>query len=87
MGAGGTVVSFNAGVYTQGIANVTITLTNRGRVIQAPDFPPTPHIENVGVRPDIPYDYMTRTNLMTGGVPYVQAFTDAIVDLIHRSTP
>lgn len=35
-------------------------------------------------RPNIAFDYMTRTNLMTGGAPYVQAFTNAIVSLIQQ---
>ena len=34
---------------------------------------------NIGVRPDVVVDYMTRTNLMTAGAPFVQAFTQAIV--------
>jgi hypothetical protein len=52
---------------------------NRGTVITTPDFPPAPYIENIGVRPNILIDYMTRANLMTGGQPFVQAFTQAIV--------
>ena len=31
-------------------------------VVQTPDFPPAPYIENIGVRPDIAMDYMTRDN-------------------------
>jgi hypothetical protein len=50
-------------------------------VISTPEFPPSPYIENIGVRPDIVVDYMTRSNLMTGGAPFVQAFTDAAVKL------
>lgn len=87
MGAGGTVVPFDATTYTGGTAYITLSLMNRGRVVQTPDFPPTPYIENVGVRPDISYDSMTRANLMSGWSPFVQAFTNAIVDLVHRSTP
>ena len=45
-------------------------------------FPlPSPYIENIGVRPDIVADYMTRTNLITGGAPFVQAFTQKAVSL------
>jgi hypothetical protein len=33
------------------------------------------------VRPDIVVDYMTRSNLMTRGASFVQAFTDAAVKL------
>jgi hypothetical protein len=31
------------------------------------------------VRPDIVLDYMTRENLVTGGAPFVQAFTQALL--------
>jgi hypothetical protein len=57
---------------------------NRGRLIQTGEFPSAPYIENIGVRPDIPFDYMTRANLMTAGAPFVQAFTQAIVT--HAAT-
>jgi len=60
-------------------------LMNRGHVIQTPDFPPAPYIENIGVRPDITQDYMTRTNLLTAGASYIQAFTAAIVSLVQNS--
>jgi hypothetical protein len=56
-----------------------LSLANRGRVITTPDYVPAPYIENIGVRPDITADIMTRTNLMTGGVPFTQAFVNAIV--------
>jgi hypothetical protein len=87
VGGGGSVVGFNATSYTESTAYVTISLANRGRVIQTPDFPPTPYLENVGVRPDVVYDYMTRANLMAAGSPYVQAFTNAIVNLIQHTVP
>jgi Peptidase family S41/PDZ domain len=83
MGAGGSVRSYPAVAYSEAILSVTLSLMNRGRVIQTPDYPPTPYIENVGVRPDIVNDYMTRQNLMTGGAPFVQAFTAAILNLIQ----
>jgi C-terminal processing protease CtpA/Prc len=80
MGAGGSVVGFPATAYTESISRVTASLIHRGRLIHTSDFPPAPYIENIGVRPDIVVDYMTRTNLMTGGAPFVQAFTQAIVN-------
>ena len=54
---------------------------NRGVLISTPEFPPSPYIENIGVQPDIVVDYMTRQNLVTGGAPFVQAFTNAAVTL------
>ena len=81
MGAGGSVVGFNGPAYTESFFRITVSLMNRASVIQTPDFPPAPYIENIGVRPDIVVDYMTRGNLMTNGAPFVQAFTTAIVNL------
>ena len=83
MGAGGSVVGFNAPAYIESFFRITVSLMNRASVIQTPDFPPAPYIENIGVRPDIVVDYMTRANLMTNGGPFVQAFTSAIVNLAH----
>jgi hypothetical protein len=85
MGAGGSVVGFNATAYTESFFRVTVSLMNRGTMIQTPEFPAAPYVENIGVRPDIPYDYMTRTNLMNYGMPFVQAFTAAIVNLAQSS--
>ncbi len=80
-GAGGNNIQFDCTTFTEGICSVTEGLMNRGVVITTPEFPPSPYIENIGVRPDIVVDYMTRANLMTGGAPFVQAFTDAAVKL------
>jgi C-terminal processing protease CtpA/Prc len=79
MGAGGSVVSFDGTAYSEATTSITLSLANRGRVITTPDYVPAPYIENIGVRPDITADIMTRTNLMTGGVPFTQAFVNAIV--------
>ena len=48
------------------------------------DFPATPLIENVGVRPDVQIDYMTKDNLLKSGRPFVDAFTKAITDEIKK---
>jgi peptidase S41-like protein/PDZ domain-containing protein len=82
MGAGGSVVGFTGPAFTESIFRVTVSLMNRGHIVNTPDFPPAPYIENIGVRPDIPVDYMTRTNLLTGGSGFVQAFTQALQTLI-----
>jgi hypothetical protein len=85
MGAGGSVVGFYGTPFTESFFRVTVSLMNRGHLIQTADFPPAPYIENIGVRPDIVRDYMTRTNLLTGGASYVQAFTAAIMSLVQSS--
>ena len=56
MGAGGNVVGFLAGPYSEGFASVTQSLMNRKDNVVAPDFPASPYVENVGVRPDIEAD-------------------------------
>ncbi len=81
MGAGGNNILFDCTTFTEGICSMTIGLMNRGVTISTPEYPPSPYIENIGVRPDIVVDYMTRSNLVTGGAPFVQAFTDAAVKL------
>lgn len=81
MGAGGAVGQFNCTTFTESVCTITLALMNRGTVISAPGFPPSPYLENVGVRPEIVVDYMTRANLTSGGAPFVQAFTNAAVKL------
>jgi len=83
MGAGGSVVAFNGPAFTESIFRITVSLMNRGEVITTPDFPPAPYVENIGVRPDIPVDYMTRANLMSGGTAFVQSFIAAVENLVH----
>jgi hypothetical protein len=83
MGAGGSVVGFNGPAFTESIFRITVSLMNRGHVVNTPDFPPAPYIENIGVRPDIAVDYMTRANLMSAGADFVQAFIKAIENLVQ----
>jgi hypothetical protein len=85
MGAGGSVIGFNGTAFTESFFRITASLMHRGRLIQAPGFPPAPYIENIGVQPDIVVDYMTRANLMGFGAPFVQAFTQAIVNRVQMN--
>ena len=85
MGAGGNVVGLAAGPYSEGFTTVTQSLMTRKDNVAAPDFPASPYVENVGVRPDIEVDYMTRDNLLRGGRSFVDAFTAAMVEHIRRS--
>lgn len=87
MGAGGSVVSFNGPAFTESIFRITVSLMNRLHLVNTPDFPPAPYIENIGVRPDIPADYMTRANLMSAGADFVQAFVKAIEGLARPAAP
>ena len=81
MGAGGSVGQFHCTAFTESTCAITQSLMNRGVVISGTEYPPSPYIENVGVRPDILVDYMTRANLMSAGAPFVQTFTQAAVKL------
>ena len=60
-------------LFTGGV--VSIYLPKAGQV--------TEYIENVGVRPDIPVDYMTVDNLTNRGKAFVDAFTAAILNLLQ----
>jgi hypothetical protein len=73
---------FQVGDYSEGDTGITLSLMVRKAPVTTPDFPPTQYIENVGVRPDVPIDYMTRDNLINGGRAFVQAFTAVIVQQI-----
>ena len=85
MGAGGSVVGYTGPAFTESFFRITVSLMNRGHVVNTPDFPPAPYVENIGVRPDMPLDYMTRANLMSGGVDFVNAFKTAITALLGSS--
>ena len=78
-------MGFNATAYTESFFRITVSLMNRGRVVQAPGLPPAPYIENIGVQPDIVQDFMTSANLLSAGAPYRQAFTSAIVALVQQA--
>lgn len=84
-GAGGTVTGYDCTTFTESKCTITRSLMNRGTVVSTPDFPPSPYIENIGVRPDIVADYMTRANLVSGGAPFVQALTRTAVGLVQRT--
>jgi Peptidase family S41/Ricin-type beta-trefoil lectin domain-like len=82
-GAGGSVSGWPAGVYSEAITGNTNTLVTRIAPVHVPGYPVAPYIENIGAHADIPLNYMTRTNLMTGGRPFVEAFTGVILDEIR----
>jgi len=84
-GAGGSVTTNFAGFYTESAASYTFSLGARDKYIVADGYGTTNRIENVGVYPEVNFDYMTRDNLMADGAPFVEAFTRAILDEIARS--
>lgn len=82
-GAGGNNTAFDAGVYSEGVAGMTLALQTRRGFVSTPDFPTSQLIENVGVRPDVVKDYMTRDNLLTGGAPFVHDMFEAMAAYIR----
>ncbi len=84
MGLGGGPTPFDATYYTESFAYVTRSLMVRKAPVKTPEFPETHYIENVGVRPDIEVDYMTRDNLMNRGRSFVQAFSEAMAAHIRK---
>jgi C-terminal processing protease CtpA/Prc len=84
MGAGGSPAAFDAGIYSEGSARVSRSQVRRKDPMVTPEYPTTPYLENVGVRPDIEVDYMTKENLVNTGKPFVDAFTAKIVELIGQ---
>lgn len=86
-GAGGSVISTNAGPWAEAETGLTESMMIRLEERSYDGFPKSPFIENVGVRPDIELDYMTVANLRNGGRPFVEAFTKIIVDEIRASKP
>ncbi|MBZ5617113.1 MAG: PDZ domain-containing protein [Acidobacteriia bacterium] len=84
MGAGGNVEDWEAGTYSLGIASVTESLMIRKNPVVTTDYPTAPYVENIGVRPDIQVDYMTRDNLTQNGKPFVDAFVAAMVAQLQK---
>ncbi len=84
-GGGGTNGSFPGTTYSEGTAGVTFGLMVRPLPVATTEFPTTQYIENVGVRPDLELDYMTRENLLTRGRPFVEAFTAKIIEEIKAA--
>ena len=82
MGLGGSVSNFPTGAFSEGATRITQSLMIRKDAVITSEYPAAPYVENIGVRPDVTLDYMTRQNLLNGGAPFVEAFTSAIVDQI-----
>jgi hypothetical protein len=83
-GAGGNNTSYDAGPFSQGVTGMTIGLQVRQAPISTPDYPTTPYIENVGVRPDVVDDYMTSANLLQSGAPFVNDFLQAMAAYVRQ---
>ena len=71
-GAGGNNTSFDGGPYSEAVTGMTLAMQVRSKPIATPDYPFSNVIENVGVRPDLEADYMTRDNLLQNGLPFLE---------------
>jgi hypothetical protein len=83
-GAGGNNTSFDAGNYSESFVGMTLALQARKDVTTVDGFPATQYIENVGVRPQVVNDYMTKENLLNSGAPFVSQFLQAMADYIGQ---
>ena len=73
-GAGGNNISLDTGSYSEGSTGMTLALQTRGNGVVRDGYPYTNLIENVGVWPQVRDDYMTKTNLLQNGAPFVSGF-------------
>ena len=71
-GAGGNNTAMDAGVYSEGVAGMTLALQTRKERHVNGDYPYTDLIENTGVWPDLTDDYMTKENLLQSGAPFLR---------------
>ena len=83
-GAGGTNTTVDTGSYSEGVTGLTLGLLTRPKKMTTPLIF-TDYIENVGVAPDIPADYMTRANLLQNGAPFVSSFLQHMAAEIRDS--
>ena len=85
-GAGGSVLGLPAGTYSESVASNTNTLVTRIAPVTVEGYPEAHYVENIGAHADIRLDYMTRANLLTGGRPFVEAFTAIVADQVRTAS-
>ena len=83
-GGGGSISTWPAGYFSEAVASNTNSLVVRNAPVVTSEYPAAPYVENIGARPDITLDYMTRDNLLNGGASFVSQFTAIIVDQIKK---
>ena len=85
-GGGGSVSGYPSGLYSETYSSNTNTLVVRKKAISTAEYPAAPYVENIGARPDVPLEFMTRENLLNGGRTYVDQFTRILTKEI-RAVP
>jgi C-terminal processing protease CtpA/Prc len=83
-GGGGSVSGWYTGMYSESYSTNTDTLVVRKNPITTPEYPTALYVENIGTRPDVALDFMTRDNLLSGGVAYVNQFTQTLLQQISN---
>ncbi len=82
-GAGGSVDTYLAGVYSETSVSMAIAILLRKNGISSSEYPTAPYIENIGVRPDTVVDYMTDATLLDKGAGFSAKVSAAMVDYIN----
>ncbi len=82
-GAGGNNTTYDAGVYSEGVTGMTLALQSRKDWVGTADYPTSRYIENVGVRPDVIDDYMTKDNLLRNGAGFIDDFLQHMAGYIR----
>ncbi|MBI3763699.1 MAG: hypothetical protein HY260_17790 [Chloroflexi bacterium] len=62
---------------------MTLALQVRKEPVDSGEYPASTYIENIGVRPQIVNDYMTRENLTGNGARFVDQFLQAMAAMIR----
>ena len=84
-GAGGTVQGRESGPYSEFYSQTTLSLMYRPQEVATSGYPVTHYVENVGVWPDVPHNYMSLDNLLSGGAVFRDAAISTLLDEIARS--
>ena len=84
-GAGGTVQPRESAPYSEFSTSTTLSLMYRAREAAIQGYPVTHYVENVGVWPDVPYNYMSLDNLLSGGAAFRDSAIATLVGEITRS--
>ena len=71
--------------HTRGDRRYDLALQVRNNAIATTDYPVSNLIENVGVRPDLEADYMTKDNLLQSGLPFVKTLLQHTVPVIRNN--
>lgn len=85
-GAGGVLTGSSApiGFYSDGRASLAAGIVHRARTVTAPDLPPGPHIENIGILPDVTLDFMTVANITERGKPFLDKLLEIAAEHIRK---